>query len=656
MSFKFLARLFVFLAVLFVSDAMAQMQTNCTSANYYNNSFHPGCLSWTDLNKSFAQPPPIGNQIPNTGSFSTLSVSNGGTLNGTFGGNPTFSGTFTYTNLAVANNATIGGTLGVALQASFTKPSGNGINVTAGALIGGVLNVGGLLSGAAAAFTQVDSSGKIQAVNFTTGLNNHPISSTAFPNLLLVGGNVSGTVVGAGAWGGVGVASDTADYTAASDRVGKLWELQSNITGSANGGRVGLWAQLNPSNLTHTMELITVNGQIAIDSDAAGSFFQPISGTVEVKAGALNVGNTLNEFIVSSKANVVGIKGVMQITIGRGDLYQGITADAGLFFANANAVADGSPGFQAAIAFGNTSQAIPIGPTGTFITMLLQTADQGNGKNGRFIPPQGFGGIDLQYLNTTIASGFSYRGAGFKVDGTGQVLAAQGLLLGRSGTNYTIDAPNTFAVNSVVPNVAGSPTVSAGSSRGNYYPGDIVHGSGSPAGQYLVTSTKVVSAAITTAGSGGTPGSQVLTVSGGAGSGATITVTVSGGGVVTSVNSISSGGAYTINPSNLNAASVTGGGFSVFPTFAIGLGANALSVLVPDQFVTNVTAITTVGGSGAGLTLTATNQVRAGLSVMPTAGGLLGFYGTTPVAKQTGVAVTAAGIHAALTSLGLIAP
>jgi hypothetical protein len=35
-------------------------------------------------------------------------------------------------------------------------------------------------------------------------------------------------------------------------------------------------------------------------------------------------------------------------------------------------------------------------------------------------------------------------------------------------------------------------------------------------------------------------------------------------------------------------------------------------------------------------------------------GSTVGFYGTTPVAKQTGVAVSAAGIHAALVNLGLI--
>ncbi|HEY2131687.1 MAG TPA: hypothetical protein VGH36_01720, partial [Acetobacteraceae bacterium] len=41
---------------------------------------------------------------------------------------------------------------------------------------------------------------------------------------------------------------------------------------------------------------------------------------------------------------------------------------------------------------------------------------------------------------------------------------------------------------------------------------------------------------------------------------------------------------------------------------------------------------------------------------MASSGGRVGFYGTTPIAKQTGVAVTIAAVHAALTALGLIAP
>lgn len=37
-------------------------------------------------------------------------------------------------------------------------------------------------------------------------------------------------------------------------------------------------------------------------------------------------------------------------------------------------------------------------------------------------------------------------------------------------------------------------------------------------------------------------------------------------------------------------------------------------------------------------------------------GTTAGFYGTAPIVKQVGVPVTAAGVHAALTALGLIAP
>lgn len=42
-------------------------------------------------------------------------------------------------------------------------------------------------------------------------------------------------------------------------------------------------------------------------------------------------------------------------------------------------------------------------------------------------------------------------------------------------------------------------------------------------------------------------------------------------------------------------------------------------------------------------------------TIIADTGEKLAFYGAAPVAKQTGVAVTAAGIHAALVNLGLIA-
>lgn len=49
------------------------------------------------------------------------------------------------------------------------------------------------------------------------------------------------------------------------------------------------------------------------------------------------------------------------------------------------------------------------------------------------------------------------------------------------------------------------------------------------------------------------------------------------------------------------------------------------------------------------------DQADGGVWCQPNAAAKLAFYGTAPIAKQTGVAVTAAAIHAALVALGLIA-
>lgn len=68
----------------------------------------------------------------------------------------------------------------------------------------------------------------------------------------------------------------------------------------------------------------------------------------------------------------------------------------------------------------------------------------------------------------------------------------------------------------------------------------------------------------------------------------------------------------------------------------------------------------------AGTTINLGNTAATGVNIggSATGGGLLlggasakvGFYGATPIVKQTGVAVSAAGVHAALVNLGLIAP
>ncbi len=60
----------------------------------------------------------------------------------------------------------------------------------------------------------------------------------------------------------------------------------------------------------------------------------------------------------------------------------------------------------------------------------------------------------------------------------------------------------------------------------------------------------------------------------------------------------------------------------------------------------------TLAGKGSG-TITITPNVTLS-GALDHDGATVGFYGTAPIAQQTGVAVTAGGVHAALVALGLI--
>jgi len=67
-----------------------------------------------------------------------------------------------------------------------------------------------------------------------------------------------------------------------------------------------------------------------------------------------------------------------------------------------------------------------------------------------------------------------------------------------------------------------------------------------------------------------------------------------------------------------------------------------------------VTAFGASDGAGATLTLGAWDETQRGVQIA-SAANKVGFFGTAPIVKPTGVAVSSAGIHAALVSLGLIA-
>lgn len=83
-------------------------------------------------------------------------------------------------------------------------------------------------------------------------------------------------------------------------------------------------------------------------------------------------------------------------------------------------------------------------------------------------------------------------------------------------------------------------------------------------------------------------------------------------------------------------------------------GSSTGIVLTADDGPVNMTASGTHGLIA--LTSTQISLTSVSINIAPTAGNKIGFFGATPIVKPTGVAVTAAGIHAALVSLGLIAP
>lgn len=108
-------------------------------------------------------------------------------------------------------------------------------------------------------------------------------------------------------------------------------------------------------------------------------------------------------------------------------------------------------------------------------------------------------------------------------------------------------------------------------------------------------------------------------------------------------------------------AGMTGGGTAGAVTLNVIAGTNitvnaddvALATNVNVAGTLNATGDFTVGTDKLTVTAAAGNTTIKG--ALDHDGASVGFYGTAPIAKQTGVAVDAAGIHGALVALGLIA-
>ncbi len=110
---------------------------------------------------------------------------------------------------------------------------------------------------------------------------------------------------------------------------------------------------------------------------------------------------------------------------------------------------------------------------------------------------------------------------------------------------------------------------------GSYAPGDTIT---LPGGVIIsVDSTKVSVATVSTPGTGGTPGPATVTGTTGTGTKFEALVSISGGGAITSVDSITVAGSYTVNPTDRMLEPVTGGGL-VGATLALLLGVDSSSI------------------------------------------------------------------------------
>lgn len=139
-----------------------------------------------------------------------------------------------------------------------------------------------------------------------------------------------------------------------------------------------------------------------------------------------------------------------------------------------------------------------------------------------------------------------------------------------------------------------------------YVPADTITlagGTFATAAVLTVATTKVVSATINAAGTGGTPGAATVTGTTGTGTKFQAAVTISAGGIITSVNSISVAGSYTVNPTDVTQEPVTGASLTG-AKLAVHMGVGTFTVTSRGDYSATSTTFTqgSTSGSGAGAT------------------------------------------------------
>lgn len=147
--------------------------------------------------------------------------------------------------------------------------------------------------------------------------------------------------------------------------------------------------------------------------------------------------------------------------------------------------------------------------------------------------------------------------------------------------------------------------------------------------------TSVHQTGIVNGGTGGTPGPVTLTGTTGTGAKFQISGTISIAGGLESVGAVLNGGAYTVNPTDLNAEPVTGGGLTG-AVISIIMGANAATVINGGTYTQKATTLGqgATTGIGVGATWTPTwSAAGADVAFVPVS---LPFPGASTAAYQDG--------------------
>lgn len=135
-----------------------------------------------------------------------------------------------------------------------------------------------------------------------------------------------------------------------------------------------------------------------------------------------------------------------------------------------------------------------------------------------------------------------------------------------------------------------------------------------------VATTKVVSATIAAGGTGyGIAQTFAATLVGGTGTPAQLNVTSSAGGVITTINSVSVAGSYTVNPTLAGVATTGGAGTGFTANVVIGVATITLSTA--GQYTAVATSATQAATSGSGTGFTANTITFSVDSVAITAAG-----------------------------------